>query len=233
MKALIAHDTAEALLAASRRCKSVRTAHRLLAIWDMMLGRARKWVCAQYGISRENLRHWIRWYNEAGIAGLADAARSGRPLKLNAEQLASLRARISVPPQVDKDGVGRWRATDVQRLIKRDYGVEYRSIAGVCNLLHRLEQGWISGRPKHPAQATDAVTSFKKNSRPNFKKSPPRTPIKTLNCGARTKPASGKKAAALTAGPPRGRGRRCPSIHATTMPISSVPSVPRATVPSA
>jgi transposase len=84
MKALIAHDTAEALLAASRRSKSVRTGHRLLAIRDIMLGRARKWVCAQYGISRENLRHWIRWYNEEGSAGLADAVRSGRPPKLNA-----------------------------------------------------------------------------------------------------------------------------------------------------
>jgi transposase len=233
MKALIAHDTAEALLAASRRSKSVRTAHRLLAIRDIMLGRARKWVCAQYGVSRENLRHWIRWYNEEGSAGLADAARSGRPPKLNAAQLASLKARISVPPEVHQDGVGRWRAADVQRLIKRDYGVEYRSIAGVCNILHRLEQAWISGRPKHPAQTTDAVASFKKTSRPSSRQSPPRTAIKALNCGARMKPALGKKAAAPTAGPPRGRGRPCPSTRATKMPTSSVPAVPRATVPSA
>jgi hypothetical protein len=54
MKTLIAHDTAEALLAASRGSRSVRTAHRLLALRDLMLGRARKWVCAQYGVSREN-----------------------------------------------------------------------------------------------------------------------------------------------------------------------------------
>jgi len=233
MKALIAHDTAEALLAASRGSKSVRTAHRLLAIRDIMLGRARKWVCAQYGISRENLRHWLRWYNEEGSVGLADAARSGRPPKLNAEQLASLKARISVPPEVHQDGVGRWRAADVQRLIKHDYGVEYRSIAGVCNILHRLEQAWISGRPKHPAQATEAVASFKKTFPPNSRQSPPRTQAKPSNCGARMKPASGKKAAGPTAGPPKGRGRRSPSIRATKMPISSVPSVPRATVPSA
>jgi transposase len=81
---------------------------------------------------------------------------------LNAAQRASLKARISLPPEVERDGVGRWRAVDVQRLIKRDYGIEYRSIAGVCNLLHQLEQSWISGRPKHPQQATDAVAAFKK-----------------------------------------------------------------------
>jgi transposase len=127
-----------------------------------MLGRARKWVCAQYGINRENLRHWVRWYNEEDRGGLVDADRSGRPPKLNAAQLAALKARISIPPEVQQDGVGRWRAADVQRLIKHDYGVEYRSIAGVCNLRHRLEQSWISGRPKPPQQATDALAAFKK-----------------------------------------------------------------------
>jgi transposase len=233
MKALRAHDTPEALLAASRRSKSVRTAHRLLAIRDIMLGRARQWVCAQYGINRENLRHWVRWYNEAGITGLADAARPGRPPKLKAEQLAALKARVSVPPQVDQDGVGRWRAADVQRLIKRDYGVEYRSIAGVCNILHRLEQAWLSGRPKHPTQAVDAVATFKKTSQPNFRQSPPRTQAKQSNCGARMKLGSGNKAAAPMAGLPQGRGRPCPLIRATKMPISSALSVPPAIVPSA
>jgi putative transposase len=162
MKALIAHDTPEALLAASRRSGSVRASHRLLAIRDIMLGRARKWVCAQYGISRENLRHWVKWYNEASSAGLEDAERPGRPPRLNAAQLASIKARVSTPPDVHQDGVGRWRAADVQRLIKRDYGVEYRSLSGVCQLLHRLGQAWLSGRPKHPEQAAEAVASFKK-----------------------------------------------------------------------
>jgi transposase len=162
MKALIAHDRPEGLLVASRRSANVRTSQRLLAIRDIMLGRARQWVCEQYGISRENLRHWVSWYNEEGIAGLTDGKRAGRPPKLNQAQMASLQARISVPPEIDKDGVGRWRAVDVQRLIRREYGVEYRSRTGVCNLLHRLRQSWISGRPQHPKQTDDALAAFKK-----------------------------------------------------------------------
>src|SRR5262249_19884737 len=123
---------------------------------------SRSWVCKQYGINRENLRHWVAWYNEEGIAGLEDAARPGRPPKLNAAQLASLKARISAPPDIGKDGVGRWRAVDVQRLIKRDYRVKYRSLAGVCQLLERLGQAWRSGRPQHPTRAADAGASVKK-----------------------------------------------------------------------
>jgi transposase len=162
MKALIAHDRPEALLVASRRSASVRTAQRLLAIRDIMLGRSRQWVCEQYGISRENLRHWVSWYNEEGIAGLKDGERAGRPPKLNQEQMASLQARISLPPDIGKDGIGRWRAADVQRLLQREYGVEYRSLTSVCNLLHRLRHAWLSGRPQHPEQPRHALRTFKK-----------------------------------------------------------------------
>jgi transposase len=141
-------------------------AQRLVAIRDIMLGRSRAWVCAQYCVSRENLRHWVQWYNAHGMAGLEDAPRAGRPCKLTQTQRASLPARVSVPPDIGKAGVGRWRAADVQRLIRREYGVEYRSITGVCHLLHRLGQSWISGRPQHPHQAADAVASFKKTPGP-------------------------------------------------------------------
>lgn len=164
MKSLKHHNTPEALIAASRGSRSVRVSHRILAVRDIMLGRSRKWVCEQYEVSRENVRHWVSWYNEDGIAGLEDAPRPGRPCRLSGEQLALLKERISAPPDVARDGVGRWRAADVQRLIKQEYGVEYKSIMSVCTLLHQLGQSWISGRPKHPGQAADAIESFKKTS---------------------------------------------------------------------
>ena len=63
MKALVHHDAPDTLAQASRRSKSGRVAQRLLAIRDIMLGRSRAWVCAQYCVSRENLRHWVQWYN--------------------------------------------------------------------------------------------------------------------------------------------------------------------------
>jgi transposase len=162
MKALVHHDEPDTLAQASRRSKSGRVAQRLWAIRDIMLGRSRGWVCAQYCVSGENLRHWVAWYNAHGRAGLEDAPRGGRPCKLTKTQRAALQARLGGPPELGKDGVGRWRAADVQQLIRREYGVEYRSITGVCHLLHRLGQAWLSGRPQHPQQAADAVAAFKK-----------------------------------------------------------------------
>lgn len=193
MKALIHHDPPEALVEASRRSKSGRVAQRLLAIRDIMLGRSRTWVCAQYGLSREHLRHWVAWYNEHGMVGLEDGQRPGRPCKLSATQLASLQARISVPPDIERDGVGRWRAADVQRLIACEYGVKYRSLMGVCNLLHRLGQSWISGRPQHPAQAVDAVATFKKtpHQTPGHRRRPPGPNHRTVVSGRNPRRAKG------------------------------------------
>jgi putative transposase len=98
------------------------------------------------------------------MAGLEDAPRQGRPCTLTEEQRASLKARLGLPPDIAKDGVGRGRAADVQRLIEREYGVRSSSIAGVCRLLHQLGQSWISGRPKHPGQAAETIASFKKTA---------------------------------------------------------------------
>ncbi len=93
---------------------------------------------------------------------MGDAKRVGRPRKLADLQMEPLRARIGAPPDRKKDGVGRWRAADVQRLMQREYGVRYSGITSVCALLHRPGPSGISGRPKHPAQEKNAVESFTK-----------------------------------------------------------------------
>jgi hypothetical protein len=120
MKALLHHDHPDTLAQASRRSKSGRVAQRWLAIRDIRLGRSRAWVCAQYCVRGENLSHWVAWYNAHGRAGLEEAPRAGRPCKLSQRQRAALQARLSLPPELGQDGVGRWRAAAVPRLIGRD-----------------------------------------------------------------------------------------------------------------
>jgi len=57
------HSPAE-LLAFSKTSKNVRHSHRILAIRDMMRGEKRVDICERYGVTRENLRHWVSWYNK-------------------------------------------------------------------------------------------------------------------------------------------------------------------------
>jgi len=96
----------------SRTVGNVRHSHRILAIRDILLGCLRKDVCVRYGVSRENLRHWVTWYNEFGVAGLKDEARCGRPKKIENEKIAAFKERIENQPDQQKDGIVRWRAVD-------------------------------------------------------------------------------------------------------------------------
>ena len=180
------HSAAE-LLAFSRASENVRHSHRILAIRDMMREEKRVDICERYGVTRENLRHWVSWYNESGIDGLKDEARSGRPKALPTEKLSTFKARIEAQPDVKKDGHTRWRAVDIQKVLREEYGVTYKSLYGVRKLCHALGLSYITARPTHPKHDAEAIEAFKKNSPGSLPKSKRRTRTKPLNSGARTK----------------------------------------------
>ncbi len=180
------HSAAE-LLAFSRTSENVRHSHRILAIRDVLRGEARSAVCERYGVTRENLRHWVAWYNESGVDGLKDESRSGRPKMLPAEKTLPFKARIEAQPDVKKDGHTRWRAVDIQRVLEQEYGVTYTSLYGVRKLCHALGLAYVTARPTHPKHDTEAIEAFKKNSRKSSSKSKPRTRTKRSKSGVRTK----------------------------------------------
>ena len=91
------HSAGE-LLAFSKTSGNVRHSHRILAIRDRLRGELRRDICERYGVTRENLRHWVSWYNESGVDGLKDEARSGRPKALPAEKTLPFKARIEAQP---------------------------------------------------------------------------------------------------------------------------------------
>jgi transposase len=180
------HSAAE-LLAFSKTAESVRHSHRILAIRDMMRAEKREDICERYGVTRENLRHWVSWYNESGVDGLKDEARSGRPKALPTEKIPAFKARIEAQPDIQKDGHARWRAVDIQRVLSEEYGVTYTSLYGVRKLCHALGLSYITARPTHPRHDAEAIEAFKKNSPRSLRESRRRTRIKLSNSGVRTK----------------------------------------------
>jgi len=155
----------EELLEQSRGADTVRHSHRILAIRDMLGGASRNEVCARYGVSRENLRHWVSWYNESGVAGLKDDARCGRPKQIADDKIAAFKARIEKQPDPRKDGIVRWRSTDIQKVLEEEFGATYTSLFGVRKLCHSLGLSFMTTRPKHPKQDDEAVATFKKTPR--------------------------------------------------------------------
>jgi transposase len=133
-----------------------------MAIRDIVLGSLRKEVCERYGVSRETLRHWVFWYNKNGILGLRDEQRSGRPRLLSDEKLQSFKERIEKQPCQEKDGLVRWRAVDIKKILEEEYDVEYTSLFGVRKLCHSLGLSFVTTRPKHPRQDAEVIAAFKK-----------------------------------------------------------------------
>ena len=141
-----------------------RVACRLLALANALEGTSRAAAAEQAGMDRQTLRDWVIRFNEAGVEGLCDRPRSGRPAWLGEGQLATLRSWVLRGPDPDRDGLSSWTANDLCRLVEARFGVAY-SENGMLRLLHELGLSWQKTRPAHPQADPKAQQTFKKNSR--------------------------------------------------------------------
>jgi len=116
-------------------------------------------------MDRQTLRDWVIRYNEAGVAGLVDRPRSGRPPRLNSAQMAELDRLVEAGPDVAVHGVVRWRCVDLQAQIKARFDVDL-SERQVGRLLHQLNFTRLSVRPRHPQADEASQEAFKKTSPP-------------------------------------------------------------------
>jgi len=99
--------------------------------------------------------------NADGLAGLLDRPRTGRKPRLSGEQLRELGTWVAAGPDLEKDGVVRWRCADLRDRIKDRFGVDLHE-RSVGKLLKNLDFRSISGRPEHPQSDPQAQETFKK-----------------------------------------------------------------------
>lgn len=67
-------------------------------------------------------------------------------------------------PDLEVDGVVRWRRVDLKRVIKQRFGVDYHE-RYVGKLLKQLGFSHVSARPRSPGQDAETMAAFKKTSR--------------------------------------------------------------------
>ena len=149
----------------ARKSRDTRQVRRLLALAAVYDGASRSEAAKAGGMDRQSLRDWVIAFNASGPEGLHDAKRSGAPTKLNAAGQAKLKEIVIAGPDLEDDGVVRWRCCDLQAVIARDLKVQV-SEATVGRLLHRLGFAHVSARPRHPGQNVEAIAAFKKTSKP-------------------------------------------------------------------
>ena len=115
------------------------------------------------GQDRQALRRWVLRFNADGPDGLLDRWASGPSRRLSNEQLAELSKIVEIGPDVQTDGVVRWRRVDLQAVIEERFGVEYGE-RWVSQVLHDLGFSHMSARPQHPKQDVKVIEAYKKTS---------------------------------------------------------------------
>ena len=141
-----------------------RVACRLLALANALDGMSRAAAAEQAGMDRQTLRDWVVRFNQAGVEGLCDRPRSGRPAFLTRASWRRLKAWVLRGPDPERDGRSSWTAKDLCRLVEARFGVAY-SENGMLRLLHDLGLSWQKTRPVHPQADPKAQQAFKKSSR--------------------------------------------------------------------
>ena len=129
---------------------------KLLAVSHFLDGKSRTEIAAFLKVSRRSVNIWIKSYLDVGLEGLEIKPRSGRPHRLNPEQLATIVINNAI-----KSESGRLQGKDIQEYIESTFGVTYQK-TNIYHLLGKLNLSWITTRSKPPKQSVEAQVSFKK-----------------------------------------------------------------------
>ena len=178
------------------RTADARASRRMLALALVMEGQSRETAARQCGMDRQTLRDWVHRYNAEGVAGLSDRPHGGgASAKLTGMQEATLAEWVRAGPDLETDGVVRWRVIDLRQKIAREFNVELHE-RSVGKLLRRLRFRRLSVRPRHPEADPAAQEAHKKTmpiwSPPSFR---PKLAASRSNSGCRMKRVSASKAA--------------------------------------
>lgn len=153
--------SASELRATAARTKDAKAARRMLAIALVLDGAERRTAAEACGMDRQTLRDWVHRYNNDGIAGLSNRYAAGPTPLLNSEQKAELARMVREGPDLEADGVVRWRCVDLKRKIEERFGVVMHERT-VGKQLAALGFRRLSVRPQHPKSDPLAQEAFKK-----------------------------------------------------------------------
>jgi len=81
-----------------RRCYEARYDHRLHALLIVAQGLSCRRAAGLLGDSPRTVAYWLNRFEAEGLSGLADAARPGRPRRLNEQQLHQAQEALRTSP---------------------------------------------------------------------------------------------------------------------------------------
>ena len=129
---------------------------RLAAADELLTGLTQSKVASKYGVSRTTASRWARALTNKGVEGLRKRRATGRPSRLQPDQLAQLREIYNEGAIVSGFESDRWTTSKLARVIELKFAVHYDQ-DHVGRLLHKL--GLRTRRRPAPAPAPTYVPS--------------------------------------------------------------------------
>ena len=156
--------TPEALRALTRSGKDATQNARLPMAASGLEGVGRAEAGRMVGMDRQAVRDWLHRYNAEGLEELRDRPRGGTACFLDDAQLAVVRGWMESGPDVDRDGVVRWRVRDILRKIEAAF------VVALCGRERSpaAPKGGVSlrfGAPGAPAGCAGARSAFRSGFR--------------------------------------------------------------------
>ncbi len=171
-----------------RQERNARQRDRYRAVLLALSGKTAPEIAAKLDRSRRFVQQWTYRYRDGGPGSLTERPRCGAPTKLRRDDEAAFQIRIEAGPN-GGDGVCSLRGTDLQRILKEEFGAQY-TLDGVYDLLHRLGYSCLKPRPRHRKNETDRMHEWKRSAPLLSSESKQSTQDGASKFGSRMKPGS-------------------------------------------
>jgi transposase len=146
---------------AARESRDAKQVRRLLALAAIYDGSSRTEAARIGGVTLQIVRDWVLKFNALGPAGLIDGKAPGKPSRLGETHRAALKVVLDSGPTPAVHGVVRWRIIDLCQWIWDEFEISV-SKQTLSRELRAMGYRRLSARPRHHAQAADAIERFKK-----------------------------------------------------------------------
>ena len=154
----------------ARKAKDGHQTRRLLALAEIYDGGRRGDAAKIGGVGLPTVRDWVLRFNAEGPEALINRKAPGRPPLLGPAEREALAAAVEAGPTPAVDGVVRWRLIDLAQWMWETFAISI-SRQTLGRELQTMGYRKLSARPRHHAQAADAVEVFKKVSRRSWLRS--------------------------------------------------------------
>lgn len=184
-------DDLEQLRQRSRQQREAKQRDRYRAVVLALEGRSAPEIARMLARSRRCVQLWVYAYRDRGLEAIRPQRQPGCPSKLPVAKQPSFRERLLAGPTA-RDGVCTLRAKDIQRILQKEFAVEY-TVAGVYDLLHRLGFSCLAPRPRHRKNDAAQMQQWVEQAPLLSKPRPSSTPTSKSRSGSRMKPGSVSK----------------------------------------